>query len=84
MNYGGDISWVSDGVIEVALGDLNLDGEVDAADLTLLARHVAKIELVQGEALTNSDVDGDGDVDAEDLTVHARYVAKIITQWPAA
>lgn len=65
-----------------AMGDLNLDGEVDASDLTLLARHVAKIELLQGAALTNADVDSDGDVDAEDLTVHARYVAKIITQWP--
>lgn len=62
-------------------GDLNLDGEVDASDLTLLARHVAKIETVAGEALDNADVTGDGEVDASDLTMLARFVAKIIDKF---
>ena len=64
------------------LGDLDLDGDVDAYDLTLLARHVGGIELLTDPvALQNADVDGDGDVDAYDLTIHARYVGGIITDW---
>ena len=63
------------------LGDLDLDGDVDAYDLTALARHVGGIEPVTGQALLNADVDGDNDVDAYDLTKHARYVGGIITEW---
>ncbi len=64
------------------LGDFDNSNEVDAADLTLLARHVAGIEHLTGQALENADVDGDGDISAEDLTTHARYVAGIIKEWP--
>jgi hypothetical protein len=64
------------------LGDLNLDGDVDAEDLTILARHVAGIEMLTDKtAMDNADVNGDGEIDAEDLTNHARYVAGIITEW---
>lgn len=63
-------------------GDLDLDGDVDSNDLTLLARHVAGIEKQTGQALENADVDGDGDISSEDITVHARYIAGIIKEWP--
>ena len=63
------------------LGDLDEDGDVDAYDLTLLARYVGGIDLLTGQALLNADVDGDGDVDAYDLTKHARFVGGIITNW---
>lgn len=64
------------------IGDLDLDGDVDAYDLTLLARHVGGIELLADPVtLYNADTDGDGDVDAYDLTIHARYVGGIITDW---
>ena len=62
-------------------GDLDLDGDVDAQDLTMLARHVAGIEQVASQALGNADVNNDGDIDANDLTMHARYIAGIITDW---
>ena len=64
------------------LGDVNLDGEVDAEDLTVLARHVAGIEhIATDDGLANADVDGNGEINAEDLTRHARFVAGIITDW---
>ncbi|MBQ2766620.1 MAG: hypothetical protein IJF49_00905 [Clostridia bacterium] len=64
---------------EGLLGDVNLDGTVDADDLTILARHIAKIEpMVKTAALANADVTGDGMIDANDLVLLSRYVAKII------
>lgn len=63
------------------LGDLNLDGQVNSDDLTALARHVAGIERVTGQALENADVDGSGEVNSDDLTKHARYIAGIIKDW---
>ena len=63
-------------------GDLDLDGDVDAEDLTLLARHTAGIELLTDTAaLRNADVNNDGLINSDDLTLHARYVAGIITTW---
>ncbi|MCD8390066.1 MAG: leucine-rich repeat protein, partial [Oscillospiraceae bacterium] len=61
-------------------GDLNGDGEVNASDLTILARHVGKVETMQDETyLATADVTGDGNVDASDLTKLAQYVGKIIS-----
>ncbi len=61
-------------------GDLNGDGEVNASDLTILARHVGKVETIEDETyLANADVTGDGNVDASDLTKLAQYVGKIIS-----
>jgi len=62
-------------------GDLDMDGDVDAYDLTMLARHVCGIAMLSGQALLNADVDGSGGVDAYDLIRHARYVGGIITGW---
>ena len=63
------------------LGDLDLDGDVDSDDLTLLARQVAGIEHMTGDALRNCDVNADNEVNSDDLTLHARYVAGIIHSW---
>ncbi len=64
---------------DAAPGDVNMDGEVDAKDLTALARHIAGIETFAEDSqnLANADVTGDGDVSAPDLTKLARIVANI-------
>ncbi|MCC8090656.1 MAG: dockerin type I domain-containing protein, partial [Oscillospiraceae bacterium] len=75
-----DTSGGSGGTDAATPGDLNGDGEVDASDLTILARHVGKVEYITDEtALANADVTGDGEVDASDLTKLAQYVGKIIS-----
>jgi hypothetical protein len=61
-------------------GDVDLDGDIDARDLTLMARHIAKIELITDPAaLDNADINSDGDISAFDLTKLARHIAKIET-----
>ena len=65
---------------EVLLGDVNGDGEVNAKDLTALARHLAKIDTITDETLLkNADTNRDSNVSAEDLTQLAKFVAKIIS-----
>ena len=60
-------------------GDMDLDDEVDAADLTALARMIAGIEVPDDpQILANADTNGDGKVDAKDLTALARFVAGIV------
>ena len=76
---GACVSCGSDAALAGYLkGDVNLDGSVDAKDLTALARHVAKIQYITDPvALDNADVNSDGEVTAEDITKLARHVAKI-------
>ena len=59
-------------------GDTDLNDTVDAVDLTILARHVAKIELItNSQGVINADVVKNSMLDANDLTALARHVAKI-------
>ena len=59
-------------------GDVNQDNDRTAEDLTMLARHVAKIEELDNYgALDCADVDESSDINAGDLTMLARHVAKI-------
>ena len=63
-------------------GDVDLDKDVDAYDLTLLAQHVGGVvELTDPTALKNADVDLDDDIDAYDLTRHACFVGGVIVDW---
>ncbi len=72
------ISYAFPPLADVTRGDVNLDGKVDAADLTVLARHVAGISfLTDPQALSNADVTGEGGISASDLTKLARFVAHI-------
>lgn len=77
------VASVSNGKVTVSaglLGDINLDGAIDAKDLTALSRHSAKIEsITDSRALANADINQDGEVTASDLTKLARHLAKIET-----
>lgn len=62
----------------LTIGDVDANGTVEAADLTVLARHVAGIEkLTTAKTLKAADFDGNGTVEAADLTALARKVADI-------
>lgn len=70
------------GAKKIILGDVDLDNDVDAQDLTIMARHVGRIEMLEdAAAVANGDVNSDGTIDANDLTKHARYVGRIISSW---
>ncbi len=68
--------------VQYVKGDVNNDGEIDANDITALARHAAKISTIKDVNILSNccDVDGDGSVGASDVTKLARYVAKLITE----
>ena len=77
--FGADRIRVSGEVGEVLIGDVNGDNVVDSKDMTVLAKHVAKISYItNANLLVNADVNKDGYVDSEDMTKLAKYVAKII------
>lgn len=63
----------------VLYGDSNLDGLVDADDLTEISKHVAKIvNISDPKKVLAADVTGNGVIDADDLTKLSKYIAKII------
>lgn len=60
------------------LGDVNCDGEINAKDITVFARHLARIEpITDARCLANADIDGDGEITAYDVTKLARHIAGI-------
>ena len=62
------------------LGDVNMNGKVNAADVTMLARHVARIKTITDDyALLLANTNKEGKINAADVTRLARYVAKIIS-----
>lgn len=60
------------------IGDINGDGDVNAADRTILARYLAKWQSYTDDTiiLAAADINGDGEVTSADRTALARYLAK--------
>jgi CubicO group peptidase (beta-lactamase class C family) len=54
-------------------GDIDVNGQVDADDLTIFANNFGKLT---GAAQVDGDIDFDNDVDADDLTVFANNFGK--------
>lgn len=55
-------------------GDVNGDGNVTAADATLVLKHVVNLVMLEGEDYQNADVDGDGYITAKDATAILKIV----------
>ena len=68
---------------DLTLGDVDLDGDVDINDVTLLQRYIAEFEDadLSDEALANADVNGDGKVNVKDVTEIQRFIAEVITEF---
>jgi len=56
------------------LGDVDMDGDVDATDYVLVKRSVLKTYTLDDEQFACADVDGDSDVDATDYVLVKRMV----------
>lgn len=68
---------------EITYGDLNGDGKVNALDLILMKRYLAKKATFDADQLAAADLNGDSKVNALDLILLKRYLAKKIDQFPA-
>ena len=73
----------SDETVSVYYGDIDMDGDVDNDDLTLLQLHVAGTSvLTDSEQLARADVNGDGTITVSDRLTLAQYVNGMIDSFP--
>ena len=63
--------------IKTIIGDVNVDGDVDATDRMILARYLAGWEGYEEKIKSKeaADIDGNGAVEAKDRVILARYLA---------
>ena len=58
-----------------AIGDTNLDGNININDVTAIQRHLAEIELLTEVQLDLADTNGDGEINISDATHLQKYLA---------
>ena len=64
-------------------GDVDLDGELSAADVTAIAEHVKGLaKLSDTQALSNADTNGDGQITMEDADYLSQHLARIVQMIP--
>ncbi len=64
---------------DVLMGDINMDGKVDAIDYALLKKHLLGMGDLSGDAIRIADVNHDNAVDALDLSILKKYLLGKIT-----
>jgi hypothetical protein len=60
----------------IMYGDVNGDGRITAADVTMLLQYLAEWDLGDSINLANADVNGDGRITAADVTLLLQYLAE--------
>ena len=66
----------------VKLGDASGDGSVNINDVTMIQRHLAELETLDGIYLHAADANQDGTVDIADATVIQMYLAEYEMEYP--
>jgi hypothetical protein len=61
------------------LGDVNLDGEVNAVDLLLLKKHLLQMdEITDEQSLINANINSDDDITSVDLLLLKKHLLQMI------
>ena len=60
-----------------AVGDVNLDGSVDIADLWLVCNHIMKGNVLAGTGLEKADMNGDGAITVSDAVLICNAIAGV-------
>ena len=60
-------------------GDINSDGKVNVADISLIAAHVKGLKKLESEKRQKADVNHDGDVNVADISLVAAHIKGIRT-----
>lgn len=68
---------------EIAYGDPNEDGKIDAADALLALQHSVQLITLEGKSFTAADVDNNGVVDASDALYILQKSVRLISSFPA-
>lgn len=77
--------WLGGGAINPVLGDVSLNGKVQAYDGSLILRHVVELDTLEFEKqLLAADVSGDSTISAMDAAYVLQYVVGIIDAFPAS
>lgn len=66
------------------IGDINLDGYVDDADILLLKQFIVGILTPTDEQYRRADTNGDGTLNALDITTMELYMYSVIDTFPAS
>ena len=68
--------------VEITLGDVDGNGEIESIDVTLIQRYLAGISIPYIKAeLMSGDVDGSGDLELTDVTAIQYYLADLKTPY---
>lgn len=67
--------------VESVLGDVNIDGKINAQDALMILKYSAKIIEFEEQELLLSDVNSDDVVNAQDALVILKYAAILIDIW---
>lgn len=69
-------------LFEYLLGDADMSGKVNVKDATLIQKHAASLETLEGAALRAGDSDSNEKVNVVDATIVQKFVASIKINFP--